>query len=111
MKKYIPLFIAAFIIVLIFVFFKIAGVLNLVLSLPDFDTVTMPNIKAFSDWVAKSVFTLSLLYNLFQWLQKKAILSNNNTDNQVLTYLINFFSLNWFKALTEQKKEEIKNEK
>jgi len=111
MKKYIPFFIASTIIIIIFLFFKIASDLNMVLSLPDFDPVTMPNIKSFSDWIAKSIFTLSLFYNFFQWLQKKAILSENNTDNQILTYLINFFSLNWFKTLTEQKKEEIKDEK
>ncbi len=111
MKKFIPLLISAVIIVGIFVFFYIMLKLNIVLNLPPFDSVTLPNLKAFSDWLIKSAATLSILGNLFQWLQKKAILSEDTIDNKVLTYLINFFSMQWFKGLTEtNKKEETKNE-
>lgn len=108
MKKFIPLFITAIIIICIFAFFQIMQKLNIVLNLPAFDPVTIPNMKAFSDWIIKSATTLSLFYNFFQWLQKKAILSENNTDNQVITYLMNFFSMQWFSNLT---KKEIKDEK
>lgn len=103
MKKYLPVFLAFIIIVAIFGFFYIANKLNLVLALPAFDSVTIPNFNAFSNWITKSVFTLSLLYNFFQWLQKKAILSEDTLDNKVLTYLINFFSMQWFKSITNKK--------
>lgn len=102
MKKYIPAIISAFIVVGIFVFFYVMSKLQLTLSLTPFDPITMPIINSLSAWVAGSVFTLSLFYNFFQWLKTKAILSDNNTDNAILTYLINFFSLQWFKGLTSQ---------
>ena len=105
MKRIFPSLAAVFIIVAIFCFFYVASYLKLTLALPEFDKVTIPIVNSFSAWVAGSVFTLSILYNLFQWLKKKAILSRNNTDNQVLTYLINFFSMQWFKDITEQNKK------
>lgn len=105
MKKVISIVIFVSIVLAIFLFFYIAAKVKLIICLPSFDTVTIPNIEAFSNWMANSIVTLSLFYNFFQWLQKKAILSEDTIDNRVLTYLTNFFSMNWFKSITDKSKK------
>lgn len=102
MKKNLPIFLAAFIILAIFTFFSIASEFKLVLALPAFDPVTVPNINAFSDWITRSIVTISIFLNVFQWLKVKAIKSPGTVDDKVLTYLFNFFSLQWFKDITSK---------
>jgi len=104
-NKFAALLITIIIIIAIFIFFQIAQTFNLVISLPPFDSVTVPNIKSFSDWVGKSFVTISIFLNILQWLKVKAIQSPSTIDDKVLTYLLNFFSMNWFKNLTEKKNE------
>ena len=105
MKKAISIVIFVSVVLVIFLFFYIAAKVKLIICLPSFDTVTIPNIEAFSNWMANGIVTLSLFYNFFQWLQKKAILSEDTIDNRVLTYLTNFFSMNWFKSITDKSKK------
>ena len=64
-----------------------------------------PASEAFSVWTTKSVATLSLIGNVLQWLKKKATLSPNNTDDKIITYLVNFFSLEWFKNVSGKNNE------
>lgn len=104
-NKFAALLITIIIIIAIFIFFQIAQTFNLAISLPPFDSVTVPNIKSFSDWVGKSFVTISIFLNILQWLKVKAIQSPSTIDDKVLTYLLNFFSMNWFKNLTEKKNE------
>lgn len=106
MKKAISIVIFVSVVLAIFLFFYTAAKVKLIICLPSFDTVTIPNIEAFSNWMANSIVTLSLFYNFFQWLQKKAILSEDTIDNRVLTYLTNFFSMNWFKSITNKSKKQ-----
>ena len=105
MKKSIAFIAAIVITVSIFIFFWFMGKYELTICLPFFDKVTIPNLKAFAEWMAGSAATISIIGNILQFLKIKAIRSPGTLDDQILTYLKNIWSFNWFKSVTEKKEE------